>query len=293
MGDGLSRVLLFSSLIIIASSDFTVTRGDQGDTFQWPSSTTSCSEFSENTSFESSPDCRCKSGLTFSTETNKCQDYVTRVQYKLHRIGTNNTISTVYPVCGKDMVCSLNSTVTNVELPLYSTTHGPLTADSGCTVNYVEIIHDCMPRHVPLELNFTSNNGRLYLKLHQTVSLQGELFQVDISCSVFGTNGKLLFKFNGTQTLSNKGPFADIPPYNPLLNHSCSTGDGDKGTHIPLGVIIGASCGGCLIVIVVVILVSTLVIKKSSNKGGYITIEAIQDGGQQYYSERGFEGGGY
>ena len=87
------------------------------------------------------------------------------VQYKLHRIGTNNTISTVYPVCGKDMVCSLNSTVTNVELPLYSTTHGPLTADSGCTVNYVEIIHDCMPRHVPLELNFTSNNGRLYLKV--------------------------------------------------------------------------------------------------------------------------------
>lgn len=33
--------------------------------------------------------------------------------------------------------------------------------------------------------------------------LQGELFQADVTCGV--TSGKLMFKFNGTRILSNRG----------------------------------------------------------------------------------------
>ena len=46
------------------------------------------------------------------------------------------------------------------------------------------------------------------LQLNKTVQLnylEGELFQADVSCRADNTNGKLLFKFNGTRNLSDRG----------------------------------------------------------------------------------------
>ena len=45
--------------------------------------------------------------------------------------------------------------------------HIPLNADSGCEVNFVEIIHDCIPRRVDLMFIFEKSNekDRLYLKV--------------------------------------------------------------------------------------------------------------------------------
>ena len=46
------------------------------------------------------------------------------------------------------------------------------------------------------------------MQLNKTVPLsylEGELFQADISCMADHTNGKLMFKFNGTRTLSERG----------------------------------------------------------------------------------------
>ena len=48
------------------------------------------------------------------------------------------------------------------------------------------------------------------LQLANTVSptcLEGELVQADVTCMADNSNGKLMFKFNGTRVLSNKGSF--------------------------------------------------------------------------------------
>ena len=37
--------------------------------------------------------------------------------------------------------------------------------------------------------------------------LEGELFQADVTCMADNSNGKLMFKFNGTRILSNRGSF--------------------------------------------------------------------------------------
>ena len=48
----------------------------------------------------------------------------------------------------------------------------------------------------------------MFLQLNKTVPLsylEGELFQADVTCRAEHTNGKLLFKFNGTRILSDRG----------------------------------------------------------------------------------------
>lgn len=50
-----------------------------------------------------------------------------------------------------------------------------------------------------------------YMQLHKTIPinyLQGELFQADVTCGA--TGGKLMFKFNGTRILSNRGSYIYI-----------------------------------------------------------------------------------
>jgi len=60
------------------------------------------------------------------------------------------------------------------------------------------------------------------------------------------------------------GPFADVPPYNPLLNDSCSTADGDDEAHVSLSLIISATCGGCMVIVIIVVILASLIIKKRS-----------------------------
>ena len=51
-----------------------------------------------------------------------------------------------------------------MEQPL-ATQSNDLTADTNCTINYVEIIHDCEPRRAPLELQIVPQDRKLYLKV--------------------------------------------------------------------------------------------------------------------------------
>ena len=67
----------------------------------------------------------------------------------------NSFVTEVYAVCGKNDFCTLNSTATKAELPIVKTLYNiPLNADSDCKVNFVEIIHDCLPRCVDLKFIF-------------------------------------------------------------------------------------------------------------------------------------------
>ena len=54
----------------------------------------------------------------------------------------------------------------------------------------------------------------VFLQLNKTIPLHyldGELFQADITCTAGGTgNGKLMFKFNGTRILSQRGSLVTI-----------------------------------------------------------------------------------
>jgi len=86
--------------------------------------------------------------------------------YRFYRSGiSDNPVSAVYAVCGNNNFCILNSTVTSTELPI-ATTNNPLPSSSNCVVNFVEIIHDCMPRRVDLDLSFTSHaTDKLYLEV--------------------------------------------------------------------------------------------------------------------------------
>ena len=74
----------------------------------------------------------------------------------------------MYAVCGGDNICTLNSTVTNTERAVVTKLNNePLKSYSNCKVNFVEIIHDCIPRRVPLKLFFKSHpDHNVYLKVH-------------------------------------------------------------------------------------------------------------------------------
>ena len=87
--------------------------------------------------------------------------------YSFSRHGVSATnISTVYAVCGNENLCTLNSTATNAELPI-AISWKSLSSYTNCVVNFVEIIHDCMPRRVDLNLTFTSHvtQNQLYLRV--------------------------------------------------------------------------------------------------------------------------------
>ena len=92
--------------------------------------------------------------------------------YSFNRQNTRSThVSTVYAVCGRDNVCTLNSTATHTELPIAVLQWNEIDSDSNCTVNYVEIIHDCVPRLVDLDLTFASHEtDKLYLEVRNAVA---------------------------------------------------------------------------------------------------------------------------
>ena len=74
----------------------------------------------------------------------------------------------MYGVCGMNNYCALKSTVTDTELIVTKLLgNEPLKSNSKCVVNFVEIIHDCIPRRVPLKLFFESHylDRKLYLKV--------------------------------------------------------------------------------------------------------------------------------
>ena len=80
----------------------------------------------------------------------------------------------VYITCHDNDTCIFTSSENGIELQV-SMPNNPLQSSDNCTVNHVEIIHDCKPRLVDLILKFTPHSGdnRLYLQVainlqHQT-----------------------------------------------------------------------------------------------------------------------------
>lgn len=87
--------------------------------------------------------------------------------YRLSGDGLNtNPVRCVYVSCGKNNMCSFKSSTTRIELSI-ATTNKTLHSDDNCVVNFVEIIHDCIPRRVDLNLSFTSRtrDTNLYLQV--------------------------------------------------------------------------------------------------------------------------------
>jgi len=77
----------------------------------------------------------------------------------------DTSVTAVYAACGLNKHCMLNATVTNTSLPI-ATLSNPLHSDINCVVNFVEIIHDCMPRCVDLNLDFIAYpDGKLHLQV--------------------------------------------------------------------------------------------------------------------------------
>ena len=89
--------------------------------------------------------------------------------YRFQRKEIFNTfVTNVYAFCGNNEFCALKSTATKTELPIEKSYHNiPLNAESDCVVNFVEIIHDCVPRRVDLKFIFKSptESDNLYLKV--------------------------------------------------------------------------------------------------------------------------------
>ena len=61
-----------------------------------------------------------------------------------------------------------------VGLPIEKTKNNiALNADSDCVVNYVEIIHDCIPRQVSLNFSFISHgDDSLYLRVRNMITIR-------------------------------------------------------------------------------------------------------------------------
>ena len=85
-----------------------------------------------------------------------------------YRFGSNSDtpVRCVYLSCNEVDMCNFMSVQSDYELQV-SMPNNPLHSDDNCMVNYVEIIHDCMPRLIDLTLVFTSHSGddNLYLQV--------------------------------------------------------------------------------------------------------------------------------
>lgn len=82
-------------------------------------------------------------------------------------------VTNIYAVCGINDYCVLYSTAgKNTQLPIEKSENKiPLNAESECVVNYVEIIHDCIPRHVDVNFSFISHgHDRLYLRVRNIIT---------------------------------------------------------------------------------------------------------------------------
>ena len=85
-----------------------------------------------------------------------------------YRFGSNSDtpVRCVYVSCKDIDMCNFTSPETGAELPV-SPPFNYLRSRDSCMVNYVEIIHDCMPRLIDLTLDFISHSGddKLYLQV--------------------------------------------------------------------------------------------------------------------------------
>ena len=85
-----------------------------------------------------------------------------------YRFGSNSEtpVRCVYVTCNDNNLCTFMAPKTNTKLPVSAPTN-PLSSSDKCVVNYVEMIHDCMPRRVDVTLKFTSYpaDNRLYLQV--------------------------------------------------------------------------------------------------------------------------------
>ena len=86
------------------------------------------------------------------------------VYYRFYEDGSGtNPVKCVYVECDHN-TCIFKSPVTNNELPI-ATSSNVLYSDNHCKVNFVEIIHDCIPRRVDLKLQFASYGNKVYLQV--------------------------------------------------------------------------------------------------------------------------------
>ena len=89
--------------------------------------------------------------------------------YRFNEDGSNsNPVRCVIVKCDQNNVCLFRSSQTNKELPI-ATSSNMLYSNSHCKVNYVEVIHDCIPRRVDLQLHFTlhEEDTKLYLQVRR------------------------------------------------------------------------------------------------------------------------------
>ena len=85
-----------------------------------------------------------------------------------YRFGSNSAtaVRCVNVSCHDNDMCIFTSPEDGTKLQV-STKINPMKSSVKCVVNYVEIIHDCMPRNVSLTLKFIPDEGddRLYLQV--------------------------------------------------------------------------------------------------------------------------------
>ena len=96
--------------------------------------------------------------------------------YRFRRNGSYDTyVSIIYAVCGTNDYCVLYSMTAGknyTQLPIEKSENKiPLNAESECVVNYVEIIHDCIPRRVDVNFSFISHgHDHLYLRVRNIIT---------------------------------------------------------------------------------------------------------------------------
>ena len=101
-----------------------------------------------------------------------------------YRFGSNSEtpVRCVNVSCNDIDMCNFTSPETGIELPV-STQFNYLHSTESCMVNYVEIIHDCMPRLIDLTLVFISHSGddKLYLQVSFMYKIRLQLLKYIVS----------------------------------------------------------------------------------------------------------------
>ena len=99
-----------------------------------------------------------------------------------YRFGSNSDtpVRCVYVTCNDNNICIFKSLKDGSELQVSSPVN-PLHSSDKCVVNYVDVIHDCMPRRVDLTLKFTSYAGdnKLYLQVSFIKSDSSSLYMYE------------------------------------------------------------------------------------------------------------------
>ena len=92
------------------------------------------------------------------------------VYYRFDRSGLSDTsVSAVCAECGATNYCTLNLTAAKfnyTELAVTKLNNVPLNSNSSCVVNFVEVIHNCKPQLIELDLSFIPRaDNKLYLQV--------------------------------------------------------------------------------------------------------------------------------